>query len=66
MKLFGWFALFFLLAMIVIFLAIILGDAAPWYFAWIIGTGFLILTSAAAGMLFDEQEDEAAHPQKST
>lgn len=60
MKLLVWFALFFFLAMIVIFLAIVLGDSAPWYFAWIIGTGFLILTSAAAGILFDEQEDEAA------
>ena len=67
MKLLVWFALFFFLAMIVIFLAIVLGDSAPWYFAWIIGTGFLILTSAAAGILFDEQEDEASakHASKS-
>ncbi|WP_407275843.1 hypothetical protein [Halothiobacillus sp. DCM-1] len=59
MKLLIWFAIFFLLAMILIALAIVLGDAAPWYFAWIIGTGFLILTSAAAGVLFDKQEEES-------
>lgn len=59
MKVFIWFLLFFVLAMILVALAIILGDAAPWYFAWIIGTGFLILTSAAAGVLFDKQENEA-------
>lgn len=59
MKVLGYFLLFFVLAMILIVLAIILGDAAPWYFAWVIGTGLLILTSAAAGFLFDTQEDKA-------
>ncbi len=59
MKILTWFLLFFVLAMIVIALAIVLGDAAPWYFAWIIGTGFLILTTAAAGILLDKQEGEA-------
>lgn len=59
MKVIGYFLLFFVLAMILIVLAIILGDAAPWYFAWIIGSGLLILTSAAAGFMFDTQEDKA-------
>lgn len=59
MKVIGYFLLFFVLAMIVIFLAIVLGDGAPWYFAWIIGTGLLILTTAAAGFLLDTQEDKS-------
>ncbi|HUX81325.1 MAG: hypothetical protein PF483_06750 [Halothiobacillus sp.] len=57
MKVIGYFLLFFVLAMLLIALAIILGDAAPWYFAWIIGTGLLILTSAAAGFLYDTQNE---------
>ncbi|MBD3814992.1 MAG: hypothetical protein IE913_00720 [Halothiobacillus sp.] len=59
MKTIGYFLLFFVLAMIVIFLMIVMGEAAPWYFAWIIGTGLLILTSAAAGFLFDTQEEKS-------
>ncbi len=60
MKVIGYFLLFFVLALIVIFLAIVLGDSAPWYFAWLIGTGLLILTAAAAGFLYDTQ-DEREH-----
>lgn len=56
MKIIGYFLLFFVLALIIIFLGIVLGDSAPWYFAWLIGTGLLILTSAAAGFLHDTQE----------
>jgi len=57
MKVIGYFLLFFVLALIVIFLAIVLGDSAPWYFAWLIGTGLLILTAAAAGLLYDTQAE---------
>ena len=59
MKTIGYFLLFFLLAMIMIFLVIVMGEAAPWYFAWIIGTGFLILTTAASGFLFDTQQEKS-------
>jgi quinol-cytochrome oxidoreductase complex cytochrome b subunit len=47
--------LFLALALIVILLGIVLGDSAPWYFAWLLGTGLLILTAAAAGFLYDTQ-----------
>lgn len=58
MKTIGYFLLFFGLALLLIVLVIILGDSAPWYFAWIIGTGLLILTSAASGFLYDTQSED--------
>lgn len=61
MKVIGYFLLFFVLALIIIFLAIVLGDSAPWYFAWLIGTGLLILTAAAAGFLYDTQAENGEH-----
>lgn len=62
MKVIGYFLLFFVLALIIIFLTIVLGDSAPWYFAWLIGTGLLILTAAAAGFLYDTQEESEHRP----
>jgi len=59
MKVIAYFLLFFVLALIIIFLGIVLGDSAPWYFAWLIGTGLLILTAAAAGFLYDTQSEGA-------
>ncbi len=50
------FVLFFVVALVLLFLAIVLGDEAPWYFAWVVGTAMIVLIAAAGGILFDTQE----------
>ena len=57
MRYLGLFVLFFGVAMVALFLAIVLGDAAPWYFAWVVGTAMIVLIAAAGGVLFDTQQD---------
>lgn len=52
------FALLMLLALLVIFLAILLGDHGPWYFAWLLGTATIVLVAAAGGAMFDTQQDQ--------
>lgn len=52
------FLIYLFLAACVIFLAILLGDKGPWYFAWLVGTVMIVLISAAGGALFDTQEEE--------
>ncbi len=42
-----------------IFFAVILGDYGPWYFSWVLGTGFMILVAVSAGVLFEAQDDAA-------
>lgn len=47
------------LAALAILFAIILGDYGPWYLSWFLGTGFMVLVAASAGVLFEAQEDAA-------
>lgn len=42
-----------------VLLGIIIGDYGPWYMCWFLGTGFMILVAASAGVLFEAQEDAA-------
>ncbi|OBS10692.1 hypothetical protein [Acidihalobacter prosperus] len=44
-----------LLALLLIFVTVIIGDYGPWYFAWIVGTVMIVLISAAGGVLLDTQ-----------
>jgi predicted outer membrane lipoprotein len=41
-------------------LAVIVGDYAPWYFAWLVGTTMIVLIAACGAVLFETQE--AARP----
>ncbi len=43
-------------AVLAIVMGVILGEYGPWYFSWFLGTGFMILVAAAAGVLYDAQE----------
>ncbi len=61
MSTFSQVVVLFILAVIVILLAIILGDYGPWYLAWLLGTGFMILVAAMGGVLFEDQERELIH-----
>ena len=60
MKTFLLFVLFMLIALIVIVLAVILGDSGAWYFAWLVGTGMIVMITAAGGAMLDTQEEQAA------
>jgi len=46
------------LACLSILLVIIMGVYGPWYLAWLLGTGFMVLVAAMGGVLFEDQEEE--------
>ncbi len=48
------------LALVVIVIAVILGDYGPWYFSWLLGTGFMILAAVSGTVLLDAQEEATA------
>lgn len=60
MKTFFYFLLFLVLSIVVILLAVLLGDLGAWYFAWLIGTAMIVLIAAAGAALLDTQEEHAA------
>ncbi|KGI78675.1 hypothetical protein [Oleiagrimonas soli] len=53
------FLLLLALAMVAIFLAIVLGELGPWYFAWLLGTATIVLCAAAGGAMLDVQDEHA-------
>lgn len=40
--------------------AVVAGDYAPWYFAWIVGTVMIVLIAACGAVLFETQEASRA------
>lgn len=60
MKTFFQFVLFMVIAAVVILLAIILGEMGAWYFSWLVGTGLIVLVTAAGGALLDTQDELVA------
>lgn len=40
-------------------LSIILGDRAPWYFAWLLGTVMAIVIAIASAVLSETQQERA-------
>ncbi|ROO37626.1 hypothetical protein [Salinisphaera orenii] len=55
------FAFWFLVGLITLFLAIVLGEAGAWYLAWVLGTVMMILI-AATGTVILEVDDEQDRP----
>lgn len=50
----------FALALVLTFallLAVVAGDYAPWYFAWLVGTTMIVLIATAGAVLFETQDD---------
>jgi predicted outer membrane lipoprotein len=64
MKTFLLFLLFMFIAILVIVMAVILGDAGAWYFAWLVGTAMIVLVAAAGGVMLDAQDDRRAQASK--
>ena len=62
MKTFLYFLLFLVLAGVVILLAVLLGSAGAWYFAWLIGTAMIVLVAATGAALLDTQEEQSLTP----
>lgn len=60
MKTFLLFLIFMFIAVLVIVMAVILGDAGAWYFAWLVGTAMIVLIAAAGGVMLDAQDERRA------
>jgi cyd operon protein YbgT len=52
------FIAYFVIASIILLLCIILGDYAPWYFAWVLGTVMIILIAVSGAVLYEGQAEE--------
>ena len=52
------FVTYFVISMLVLFLSIVLGEQAPWYFAWVLGTTMAILIAVCGAVLLEGQEGE--------
>ncbi|AGA89226.1 hypothetical protein Thimo_0357 [Thioflavicoccus mobilis 8321] len=64
MKTLVHFLIYMAIAVLVILMAIILGDYGAWYFAWLLGTVMLVLISAAGAALLDTQEEDKRRGQR--
>jgi cyd operon protein YbgT len=51
------FLLYLAIALGLLFMSMLLGGRAPWYFAWILGTVMAIVIAIASGVLFEAQEE---------
>lgn len=49
-----------ILSVLIILITVIFGNYGPWYLAWILGTGFMVLVGAMGGVLYERQHDEVA------
>lgn len=65
MKTFFQWLFWFVLAMVVLFLAIVLGELGAWYFAWVIGTVMIILLAAAGTVMLDSWPEKEQDNQSS-
>lgn len=59
MKGFLKFIFWFVVALVALFLAILLGERGSWYFGWVIGTVMIVLIAVAGTVMLDAQEENA-------
>lgn len=45
-----------LVLVLALLLAVVAGDYAPWYFAWLVGSTMIVLIAASGAVLFEAQE----------
>ena len=60
MKGFLRFVFWFIVALIALFLAILLGERGSWYFGWVVGTVMIVLISVAGTVMLEAQEERGA------
>ncbi|WP_204353735.1 hypothetical protein [Salinisphaera orenii] len=49
------FIFWFVVALIALFIAILLGERGAWYFAWVLGTMMIVLIAVAGTVVLDAQ-----------
>jgi len=47
------FIFYFILALVALFLAIVLGESGAWYFAWVLGTAMIVLIAVAGTTILE-------------
>lgn len=52
------YCVFMFITVLAVVIAVLLGESGPWYFSWVLGTGFMILVAAMGAILLDEQEND--------
>lgn len=53
------FGFFLTVVLVLLFLAMVLGDRGSWYLAWVLGTAMMVLFAAGAAIWLDHQESHA-------
>lgn len=56
MKVAVQFVIWFVIGLISLFLAILLGQRGSWYLAWVLGTAMIVLIAVAGTILLDAQD----------
>lgn len=54
------FIFWFVVALIALFLAVVLGERGAWYLAWVLGTVMIVLISVSATVMLESQEEASA------
>lgn len=49
------FIFYFIVALVALFLAIVLGEAGAWYFAWVLGTAMIVLIAVAGTTMLEAE-----------
>ena len=52
------FIFWFLVALIALFIAILLGEDGSWYLAWVMGTVMIVLIAVASTIRLDTEEEQ--------
>lgn len=60
------FVIWFIIGLISLFLAILLGQRGSWYLAWVLGTAMIVLIAVAGTILLDAQDAGAEAAQGAT
>ncbi len=58
MKGFLIFVFWFVIALIALALAILLGNRGAWYFAWVLGTLMMVLIAVAGTVVLDARQEQ--------
>lgn len=57
MKIAIQFVIWFIIGLVSLFLAILLGQRGSWYLAWVLGTAMIVLLAVVGTIFLDAQDD---------